>query len=359
MVNLTGSLIYGPAYLDTVITISEPIAPELTAPLDQSLPIKKITADDSRQISIISDIGDCLNLILPANSTTTGGEYYLREAILSRRYGDKSLPIVSKYSAESCIRQLGGMGAGYAKAVGGRLRVPLGDDNPGDILLNILKSHNISVLPTILSGYSTDTTLLIQSKSGDKLAMGLRDALLQWQPDSNDYTLINQADCVIFCGAPNRFMTELLLSDISTPVICAPSMRNIDDSAYPLYDLVNKIDYLAMNALEWKHLSNHDKFISEIPLITITDGARGCDIYIHGKSFFYPALPHPGPVDTNRAGETYASTMLKAILHFYPQFPDADISEDMLSNIAKIANKQAHRQLDITSFNFPPDDWIL
>ncbi|MEI6519163.1 MAG: PfkB family carbohydrate kinase [bacterium] len=358
MIDYADTVIFGPAYLDTVIKVPGPIVPELPFPLDQSLPVKPIFPDNSLTIRLTSEIGDYLVINLPVNSPDIGGTYNLREAILSRRCGKDCQPIINTIFADACFQQLGGMGAGYAKATGGLLRMPLGDDSLGNRLCDILFSHGIVSKPAILPGHSSDSSLLIQSQTGDKLAVGFRDALINWQPGEDDITMAQGAKYIIFCGVLNSSMIKILNCDITAPVMFAPAMRNIDDVDCPLADLANKIDYLAMNALEWSHLHRREEIINAIPLITITDGARGCDIYLRGKQFFFPALPHPGSVDTNRAGETYAATIWKAIFHYCPSFPNAEISEELLTHIANLARQQAHRQLDIIEFAFPPDDWV-
>ncbi len=358
MIDFTKTVIFGPAYLDTVVKINGKIIAELSAPLDQSLPVISIMPDDSRRVRIVSDIGDDVIIPLADYSACVSGEYRLREGILSRRCGDNCPPVKITLTADACFQQLGGMGAGYAKSLGGTLRMPLGDDSLGENLREMLANCGIVSSPAILPGHTSDSTLLIQSHTGDKLAAGYRDALLHWQPDEDDFKLAKMAENIIFCGGLNSFTGKILSADINVPVMCAPSMRNIDDTAFPLADFAAKIDYLTMNALEWSHLKRQDEIINNIPLITITDGARGCDIYLYGKEYFYPALPHPGPVDTNRAGETYAATIWKAVLAFCPAFPREKIPESLLARIANIAAKQAHRQLDITNFAFPDDDRI-
>jgi hypothetical protein len=358
MINITDTVIFGPAYLDLVIKLKVPIVPELPTPLDQSLPVKSIISDESRTIQLISDIGDNLIINFTAKHACINGKYHLNEGILSRRCGIDCQPINKTIQADESFQQLGGMGAGYAKAFGGLLRMPLGDDAVGSKLREILASHHIISKPALLSGHNSDTTVVIQSQTGDKLAAGYRDALAHWQCCDDDIAMAKKAEYIIFCGASNSFMEKILFSGLSALVMCAPSMRNIDDADCPLADLANKIDYLAMNALEWSHLDRQNEIINAIPLITITDGARGSDIYLYGKQYFFPALPHHGPVDTNRAGETYASTIWKAIFHYCPSFPKDKISEELLNRIAKLASQQAHRQLDIVEFAFPPDDWF-
>lgn len=358
MTDFSNSVIFGPAYLDMVIKVPGPIFSFLPTPFDQSLPVKSIILDESLTVLLKSDICDDLRILLPANSLRVGGEYHLREAILSRRHGIECQPVVNTIQADACYQQLGGMGAGFAKAFGGLLRMPLGDDAPGQMLCKMLDDNKINAKPTILPGHASDSTLMIQSATGDKLAAGYRDALINWQASEDDYSIAENADYIIFCGAPNQFMTTILSHNIPAKIMCAPAMRNIDDENYQLADIAGKISYLAMNALEWANLRRRDEIISNIPLISITDGARGCDIYLHGKSYFFPALPHPGPVDTNRAGETYASSLWKAIMHLCPDFPCRKISPETLTHIAGIAGKQAHRQLDLIDFAFPPDDWM-
>jgi sugar/nucleoside kinase (ribokinase family) len=167
-----------------------------------------------------------------------------------------------------------------------------------------------------------------------------------------------RADALVFCGAPNSLMAEVFSWKPDIPTMCAPSMRNVCDTDYPLADLAPHIDYLTLNALEWQHLDGRERVLDEVPVITVTDGPRGSRVYFRGGEHAIPAEPRTGPVNTNRAGETYGSTFFNVLLHDDPDFHRRrSIDSDLALRAGRIATAQASRQLDITGFAFPPDDW--
>ena len=210
----------------------------------------------------------------------------------------------------------------------------------------------------MLPGHQSDASLVILSPHAEKLAVGVRDAMRHWRCSNEDYALAAGARALIFCGAPNALAAEILLHGVSAAVMYAPAMRNIDDTAVPLAALAPHIHYLAMNALEWAHIGERPAILQAIPLVSVTDGARGSHVYLHGRRLDIPAEPHPAPRDTNRAGETYSATLFKAMLAVYPNFPAGEIDVDVVRWAATVASRQASRQLDITTFDFPPDTWM-
>jgi ribokinase len=353
-------MVFGPAYLDRVLTLTHPLLPAADAPsFDQSLPAVSVEPLAEPRVYLCGPSGDALVFHLPPTSACPGMRFTLQEPVLARLCAERPVPCVTgDYTVESVLLQLGGMGAGYAKACHGVLRAPFGADETGRLVQTLLQEARIDVAPTILPGCQSDTSLIILSPRAEKLAVGVRDALRHWRYVDEDYALASKARALIFCGAPNAFAVQILGQGLSAAVMYAPSMRNIDESVVPLAALTPYIHYLAMNALEWANLADQQSCLQTIPLISVTDGARGSRVYVHGRVIDIPAVAHPAPRDTNRAGETYASTLFKALLAVYPDFPHAEIAEDVARWAATAASRQAARQLDITTFDFPADTWL-
>jgi ribokinase len=352
-------IVFGPAYIDRVLTIAQPLLPTAGAPsFDQSVTATNMEPLAEPQVCLDGSIGDRLVFHLPKNTGCPGLRFTLQEPLLVRLCVGQTIPCVTgQYAVETVRFQLGGMGAGYAKACHGLLRAPFGADETGRLVQTLLDEAGVSVSPSILPACQSDASLIILTPRAEKLAVGVRDALRHWRYTEEDATLAQAARAVIFCGAPNALVADILSRGVDAAVMYAPNMRNVDDTTVPLATLAPYIHYLAMNALEWAHLGEPQVLLATIPLISVTDGAHGSRVYVYGRRLDIPAVPHPAPRDTNRAGETYAATLFNALLAIYPNFPKDRLDEDAVRWAAVQASRQASRQLDITSFDFPPDTW--
>lgn len=356
-------LIFGPAYLDITLETGRRLVPgEPLITLDQSLAATAMQRRDDGRVILAGTSGDRLVFVLPEDCGRFAALYRLTEPVLARILGpDIERIIIGEHHVSSCGVQLGGMGAGYAKAFRGILRAPLGridgePDDTGALVLGELNRLGIDIAPAYLPDCPSDSTLLVLSTCGDKLAVGVREALPRWKATMEDRLLVGKADALVFCGAPNSYMAEVLSYSPDVPVMCAPAMRNVCDDTFPLARLASQIDYLTLNALEWEHLGDHDLFLNKIPVITATEGPRGSRVLFGDEEIVVPAQPHTGPVNTNRAGETYGSSFFKVLLNDDSDFHGMrSVNMQLAHRAAQIATTQACRQLDITDFAFPPD----
>ena len=253
------------------------------------------------------------------------------------------------------------MGAGYAAACHGVLRMPLGDDATGKIVLREVLAQHIRAVPLLMDDCPSDSSLVILSSAGDKLAVGVRTAMVRWRPTADDWTLVEHASALVCCGAPNAFTRTLLSRRPAVPVMCAPAMRNVCDRSAPLAELAPGIHYLALNALEWAALEGQSQCREHIPVITVTDGPRGSRILLRGGPEFtlpaLPALPAGPVVNTNRAGETYGATFFKALQRYAPDFfRTGKVNPAAALRAGELATAQATRQLAIAGFGFPPEE---
>lgn len=357
-------LVFGPAYLDVVVEVDRPLLAQSVGDpeprvLDQSLPAADVTARDDDRLCIMGPTGDRL-MIEPAPARVPAVTCTLCEPVLARLLGGETRQTVAQtFGAVRCDRQLGGMGAGYAKALGGVLRMPLGGapDAVGCEVLAALAHHQIPAVPSLLAECASDTSLLLLSPYGDKLAIGVRQAMTRWRLTAEDHALVADAGALVFCGAPNALLAEVLHWRTDVPVMCAPAMRNVSDTAVPLADLAAGIHYLTLNALEWAHLDGRERLAKAVPVISITDGPRDSLVLCGGEHLMIPAVPHVGPTDTNRAGETFGATFFNVLRAELPAFPRAGVAPALAARAGRRAALQAERQLALTAFGFPSDDW--
>jgi len=353
-------LVFGPAYLDLVVETDRPLAPDL---LDQSVPAARLLPRDDSVLELRGPTGDRLQFHLPTEAASLAATYELCEPILARLRGMATRETVNgDLSVSRVLRQLGGMGAGYAKALGGILRVPFGGtpahpDQTAMVVLQLLRELRIHAEPVFLPDSTSDSSLIVLSPRGDKLAVGVRAAMVRWQANAADRELIARASAVVFCGAPNALLTELLPATPEIPIMCAPAMRNIADTACPLADLAGRLHYLTLNALEWEHLAGKERLLRATPIITVTDGPHGSRIYVRGEELFVPAVPHNGLTDVNRAGETYGASVFKVLRQACPQFFHDGLTLALAKRAGQYAARQAERQLGLTAFEFPPDEF--
>ena len=350
-------LVFGPAYLDLVVETDRALAPDL---LDQSVPAARRLPRTDDVLRVSGPAGDRLDFHLPSDARTLAATYELCEPVLARLRGPATRETVTgDFPVVRFAQQLGGMGAGYAKALAGILRVPLGGssahpDQVGEAVQHMLRELHIQAIPSFLPDSASDASLILLSPRGDKLAIGVRAAMVRWHVEAQDRALAADAGALVICGAPNAFMAELLAAVPDIPVMCAPAMRNIGDTACPLADLASGIHYLTLNALEWAHLAGKERLLSAVPVITVTDGPRGSRIYAQGEELCVPAVPHHGPTDVNRAGETYGATFFQMLRQACPDFHRAGVSLALAERAGQLAAMQAERQLSITEFAFPP-----
>ncbi|MHB9024328.1 MAG: carbohydrate kinase family protein [Armatimonadota bacterium] len=358
-------LVYGPAYIDLVLEIDRPLLPAPDVLLDQSLPAARIVPGDAGTLRVLGPTGDHLVFHLSPEQTGEAATYHLSEPVLARLQGEGTGQIITGEYPDACMRrQLGGMGAGYARALNGLLRAPIGlrrgkPDTVGCQVLQELARYEIRHQPCFLPDCPSDTSLIILTTRGDKLAIGLRQAMVRWRATDDDRALAAQAGALVFCGAPNGLMAEVLCHGSTAPVMCAPAMRNVLDAEVPLAGLASRIHYLTLNALEWAHLEGKERLRETVPVISVTDGPRGSRIFFSGDELAVPAVPRSTPANTNRAGETYGVVFFRTLLRECPDFMQPGNAQAPLVELAaRLASTQAARQLDYEGFAFPPDDEI-
>jgi hypothetical protein len=340
------TIVFGPAYLDVVLTLDRPLFTDSSAGLlDRSIAVTAAHPLPTRTLELVAPDGARLTIALPSGK---GTEYTLDEPLAPG--------LITAATATSVVKQLGGMGAGYALALGGILRCPLGDDAVGRKVRTLLDAAGIQSQPITITDCPADISQVLISPAGDKLATGLRTAMARWEHTPEDTKLIRTAAAVVCCGPRNALIYELLTPMPMVPVMLAAALRNVTDTEVPLAAFADRIAYLSLNAMEWEHLPGRSRVRAAVPVITITDGAKGSRVLLRGGGELHiPAVPFRGTPDSNHAGETYGAAMFAALQRAAPGFHRSGrVPRAAAETAAYRASDLAGKQLAIHTFGFPP-----
>jgi ribokinase len=330
-------VVFGPAYLDRVLRVDRPLLPGGGPPLDRSVEALHVLLGIDDQLRIVDPSGREIRLALPADWPGPRGELRLRDSLGPP---DCSAPWTHSLEAVAWHDDLGGIGAGYAKALGARLVSALGgeDDPMSRQISALLASEAIRHEPVRRAGTSADWTLLVTSgPHADKLPIGFRGchAALHVE-DLASWDLARAAHLVVVAGLPNRLAQAIFhaVSDNLRPTqtrlepeprplrVFAPTMRNTRDDDPPIRAFAEQLDVVSANAEEWENLAEPDRRALELHArLTIeTRGARGAMLVVKmsgtdRRRVFVEAFPRTCPPrDTNRAGETFTTTLLRAMI---------------------------------------------
>jgi ribokinase len=358
MSRLWPAIVYGPAYLDRVLRVDAPLlAPDLGGPIDQSMDGALERQDEEPRIELHDDFGLAFVIKTPASWPGPFGIIRLTGTLLPRdvRPSLRSLEGISWHD------DLGGMGAGFAAALGGTLVSALGDteDLTSKTIESHVRKHGISHRPIRVAGRAADWTLLLTSgPHGDKLAIGFRGCHAAVESFVSDH----DARLIVVAGLPIARCEAVLPppSDPKSVRLYAPSLKSISD---PIdHGWIILADVLCCNLHEWNSL--HQDFRARlqemVPLIAVTDGPRGVHIRGGGRhrnrfAFDIPAFPRAQPPrDTNRAGEAFAATLVGTLLNGGWQ-PRVIRPTDELRRAAIRASAAAALVLDMEQFGFPTD----
>ena len=114
--------VFGPAYLDRVLRVDRPLLDrDGGPPLDQSVEGRPRFGAGSR-LELVDPLGTTLSVTVPDDWPGTRGGVELGETLAATPQGVRTL------RAESWADDLGGMGAGFASALGGTLVSALGGE---------------------------------------------------------------------------------------------------------------------------------------------------------------------------------------------------------------------------------------
>jgi ribokinase len=257
---------------------------------------------------------------------------------------------------------LGGMGAGFALALGGTLVSAIGSDSDpmSRSITGRLEAAKIPHRAIRGDDHSADWTLLVTSGGhGDKLAVGFRGCHAAIRPDQIDAALGDSCDALVVAGLPNPLAARLLKTSDSRLRVFAPAMRNMVDTECPVTAFAGSIDVLCCNRREWERLADREDVAWRVSILVVTDGPNGSTVRFTGPTgepgrLMVPAFPRTRPpLDTNRAGESYASTLLATLLD-HDWCPERGVvAPDLIGLAARRASAAAGLVLDRADFGFP------
>lgn len=312
--------VIGAAYLDEVVDVDGSLCPDGRTRIDYSRTEarREALAQPGTFLLIESPGGDSIRITDP--SAGSGTRIVLAEDRIAAA-AENVPPFCNSVALTGRGVLLGGMGAGYALALGARLVLPLGeDDAEGREILRLLDAHGVAHSPVPVAGQTTDTTLLIWSSAGDKLPIGRRTASMVVSADA----LLDRcapAGLTLVTSLPNTTVAELVRG-LSGWVMFTPSLRNVREGG--LDAVAPHVDAIAMNRTEWR--GAEAQVGESCPLVVVTRGPDGAAVRFRGEDGMLrwtevPAGPVAKMADANRAGEAFASAFLGALVE--RQWPDA------------------------------------
>ncbi len=342
--------VFGPAYLDRILRLDQPLGDStLMAPLDQSVDGRWRFGEG---LELVDPDGRRIVIELPRDWPGPTGVVELSLPI------GRGTSTVRRLRAVSWLDDLGGMGSGFAAALGGELVSALGpvDDPTSGKISRLLEQHRIIHHPVRVAGAAADWTLLLSSgEFGDKLAVGFRGCharVASVAPES-----LGPCALRVVAALPNPVAAEALLAPGAGVRVFAPAMRNMVDRQHPVLEFTHGIDVLCCNRMEWESLEEREQVAWRVSLLCVTDGPAGCTIrftHPNGEAGLLrvPAFPRARPPrDTNRAGEAFASELITTLLDggWAPGVSD----ESLVRTAAERAAVAAALELDLTDSGFP------
>lgn len=352
------ALVYGPAYLDFVIRVDRPLA---RTPID-------LGSDGILE----AGSGGWLEVVCPdgASLIVTGLHgWELPTGRLRTLHNVLPPGVTTTAKAVETIRDLGGMGAGFAAALGGRLVSALaGENDPFSARIReMLASYGIAHTPVSVAGQPrADSTVILSSgRFGDKLPMGLRGCHAGMTLEATGQAI--DAEVVVAASLGNALMHSLLVRHAGALRVLAPSARNCRDRSEAIGRLAGQVDLLAVNNAEWAAMTGDDRaaFEASTAILSITRGPDGALLSWPSaegtrQTHFEPCFPRARPpVDTNRAGEAYVAHLILALRASGWSPGRLAVDSGMIRNAARLASAAAALVIDMPHFGFPNADHVL
>ena len=348
-------LVYGPAYLDIVMRVGQPLVRSGHAPLDKSVDgIFCKNGKHQNELEIQDPSGNLLILSGLNCLKHPTGRLELSHSVLDSRA--MSVAVIE------VVEELGGMGAGYAAVLEGRLVSALGSnhDLPRTMIESGLKRLGIEYSPVIIEGKPTDWTLIVSSgPHGDKHPVGSRGCHSELSA-----SVMHQHgnwELVVAASLKNELLFGVLESHPDSLRVLVPAMRNCRDQQFPLRNLVGLADFISLNEHEWQELTPLDRsaWWESKAILCVTRGPDGADIYWTDRSgirqnFYQPVFPRSVPVvDTNRAGEAFASFLIQSLMTQGWSKTEMNITSEMVQRASLAGSAAAGLTIQLPNFGFP------
>ncbi len=340
------TIVFGPAYLDRVLKVDGPLAAGRT--IDRSaLGRWEREASPGADLLVMGLPEGNIRVALPEDWPGPSGVVRLGDS-------DPDRP-ARMVRGVAWHDDLGGMGAGFAKAFGGTLHLLLGvdaDPIPRRVL-DLLDAAGVDHGATHVPGRVGEWTLLLTSgEHGDKLPIGFRD------PGRDVIVGPDEAcDLLVAASMTNRRAAAALTHPSASVRMFAPAMRNMMDLDPRVSSFSKDIDILCCNRTEWEALADREEVAWRVSILAVTDGPRGAEVRYttptgEAGQLVIPAFPRrEPPKDTNRAGEAFASTLVAAL--FDDGWSPGTTSDGSIRRAAERASAASALVLDRTDFGFP------
>ncbi len=346
------TLVFGPAYVDRVLKVDRPLAEG--GFIDRSANGRWDLGNAPTNDLLIAGLPEGnLHVEPPADWPGPTGRLIIGDASPGRPA--RTVRGVAWHD------DLGGMGAGFAKAFGGTLHLLLGDESEpiGRRVIELLDGLGISYRPTHVPGRLGEWTLLVTSgEFGDKLPIGFRD------PGTHEVPVgpAGPCDLLVVASMTNRRAAAALARVGARVRLFAPAMRNATDTDPKVSAFARDVDILCCNRTEWESIADREEVAWRVSILAITDGPSGAEVRYTTPTgdagrFEIPAFPRrEPPKDTNRAGEAFASTLVTTLLDggWSP-----GVTEDgLIQTAAERASAAAALELDRIDFGFPSREQV-
>lgn len=354
--------VFGPAYLDCVVRINRPLISKKNRIIDLGGNAIRAMAQHDGEIQIVDESGGIIRITLPDEMASVAGCYHVKGILNSN---ESEVITMSEVDMD-----LGGMGAGYAKALGGHLVSCIGasDDETSLKIQSLVKSHRIQHTPVKVDSVAADWTLLITSgEHGDKLPLGLRgchdsvtaEELIASVPNHNQ-------DLLIIASLKNSLM-DTLAGLLKAPIkVLAPAVRNCRETMVPIGNLAGKFDLLTLNQQEWDAMSPacRQKWLNSQATISITNGPIGAKISWIDRDgdrseIVTDIFPRRSPpADTNRAGEAFASGLIRSFKEQGWGLTGFQFTSAFIREAAVQASAWAGLTVNMKAFGFPDESLV-
>jgi ribokinase len=353
--------VFGPAYLDRVLSVDGPLVdPNSGPPLDQSVDGHLKFGSES-ELALVDPSGYTVVIELPPDWPGPTGEIRLSRPVHPNAQGRR------RVSGRAWHDDLGGMGAGFAAALGGVLWSALGplDDSISQAVSGRLARHGIRHRPTRVASQSADWTLLVTSGPfGDKLPIGFRGCHERLDVRSLVEAAGQPCDLRVVASIRNRLAGPVLSAPGAGVRLFAPAMRNVLDRECPIASFADAVDVFCCNRREWETLHDQPEIAWVVSVLVVTDGPAGSTVRFTTPSgepgrLQIPAFPRERPPrDTNRAGEAYAATLVASLLDNQWDASSGLVEDELIRLAAERASVAAALELDWIEFGFPGPDQI-
>lgn len=349
-------LVFGPAYLDRVLYVDGPLVdPSEGLPLDQSVEGQG-KFGPGNELTLVDPGGYAIAIDLPSDWPGPAGEIELSRSVCRGGRGRRHL------HGQSWHDDLGGMGAGFAAALGGELWSALGpvSERISQDIGQRLARHGIFHRPARIADQPADWTLLVTSgRFGDKLPVGFRGCHERIDAQLLVDAANDPCDLRVVASLPNRIAAPVLLAPGARLRLFAPAMRNVLDRECFIGSFAAGIDILCCNRREWETLPDPSEIAWLVSILAVTDGSAGSWVRFTTPSgepgrLQVPAFPRARPPrDTNRAGEAFAATLVATLLDHGWDAATGVVEEGLIELAATRASAAAALELDLVDFGFP------